>query len=258
MYGQVDTSTTDERGRVPSDIAATIRDTRVAEQWERYDTILIGPGAAALDDGWFNTWADFANSSQLTWFSGRSTAVGPAWTNQPNERTDWAQDIWQTLVEFIAPAGLADFADTQVDATYTPWVFMNDLPNMLTLRMQLAESDDILKIPSCHAPSGFGLTNTSTASSATPVTFPGVQGQAHTSNGFKWPEPVMLAAKSKMTVFGQIDNTIANLLRVLPGPGNDIVPLSESTTFTRPRYYGIRITMRGPRYLQLRGARSSA
>lgn len=264
MYGQDEITpedvaqATDNRGVIAKSMAARIRRMRAAEQWERYDAIVVGPGAADRSRGWFNTWADFANADQLAWFSGRDTAAGQSYVNQGSERTDWAQDLYQTHIEFLPPPGIADIEEDSNDGQITPTLFTELLPAQLSIRVVLSESDEIAKAPANHFPSGFGVTGSQLAAAAAPMVLPGSQGQPHVSNSWKWPEPVMLAAKAKITVFGLLDDPIRTLLRNLPGPGNKLVPIGGGVTQSMPNWYTIKITHRGPRYLQLRGARSSA
>lgn len=247
----------DKRGIVPPAEAEQFRRARVAEQWERYDTICIGPGARDRDDGWFNTWADFAAADQLEWFAGRSTNVGRSYTNQTSERTDFAQDFYQTNIEWIAPIGLGQFQQNQNDAQIIPLLFLHDLPNQMAFSMIMADADEIAVAPGSHFPAAFGVTDSFMAGLASPATLAGNQGDTHVSNSWKWPEPIMLAAKSRQVMRARIDQPVRNLLASIPGPDNLLVPAGEANV-PYPNWYKIRITHRGPRYLQLRGARSSA
>jgi len=247
----------DARGLLTPSEVEQLRQTRAAEQWERTDTICIGPGANAIDNGWFNTWAAFSAADELVWFSGRSSNVGRSYCNQLVERTDWAQDIYQTLVELIPPVGIQDIESDANDALISPLLFMQELANQLNLVVRLAESDDIASAPASHYPAGFGTAFPAISAAAAPVVVPGANGQPQIRNGWKWPEPIKLAAKSKLTVIGRVDNPLRGLLAAMPGPGVKHVPVTGGE-FDYSNFYRIRITMRGPRYLQLRGARSSA
>ena len=249
---------TDGRGVIASAVASQIRELRAAEQWERVDSIVIGDGAANRSRGWFNTWVDFANADRLQWFSGRDTAVGESYVNQQTERTDWAQDLFQTMVEFIPPVGLAAIEEDNNDAEITPLIFAQLLPNQLALRVVLADSDEIAKAPATHFPAGVGLAQAQISALNAPGVLPGVNGDPHISNGWKWPEPVMLAAKAKITVYGTVDDPVRAMFRQLPGPGFKLIPDGQGGQIRMPNWYTIKITHRGPRYLQLRGARSSA
>jgi hypothetical protein len=161
------------------------------------------------------------------------------------------------LIEFVAPPGLSQFASSANDAQLLPLLFLGDLPNQMAFSMIMADADEIAVAPGSHFPSGFGVTNMFMDALAAPATIAGTQGDAHVSNGWKWPEPVMLAAKSRCVMRARIDQPIRGMLANIPGPGNILIPAGE-TNYVYPAWYRIRITHRGPRYLQLRGARSSA
>lgn len=257
----VGTQSATPRGYMREDVAAQIRETRVAEQWERYDSIVIGPGANALDAGWFNTWADLANADELVWFSRRSSAVGTSFTNQQTERTDWAQDIYQTGIEFLAPPGLGDRESEVVDEQIMPLLFTKILPGQMSFRVRLADADDISIAPGSHYPAGYGDVGAVSDGAAAPFLSPGVNGTPHTSNTWKWPEPVMLPAQGKITAIARIDNPIRQALRGLTtSPGVKLLPPPGGVgpAVQLPNFYVIKVFMRGPRYLQLRGARSAA
>lgn len=248
----------DRRGIVAQDFAAKVRATRAAEQHERYDSVSVGAGCNALDDGWFNTWIAFSQATRFTFFSRRQEQVGYAYTNQPTERTDWAQDLFQMGIEFIAPVGIGGLETDVNDELTMPVLFTTDFPNKTSFRVKLADADEIVMAPGSHFPSGYGVEQLLVNAGAAPTAFPGNQGAAHVSNTWKWPEPVMLAAQAKITVIGEVDNPFRDLLEQLPGPGAKLVPDGEGGTITYPNWYTIKVTVRGPRYLQLRGARSAA
>lgn len=257
-FGQDLEALADNRGVIPPDAAAKIRAMRSAEMWDRYDSIVVGPTAALRSRGWFNSWIDFANADQLEWFSGRDTAAGPAYTNQNTERTDWAQDLYQTRIEFIAPPGLSDLETDVNDALTTPVLFTQQFPNLINIRVVLADSDEIMRAPASHYPAGLGPAYPFIAGAASPVALGASNGEPHVSNSFKWPDPVMLAAKAKLTVRGSIDAPLRALLQQMPGPGFKNVPIGGGNFAQVPNWYVIRISNWGPRYLQIRGARSSA
>lgn len=259
MYGQTDPQAqADQRGVIPPDAANALRRIRAGETWVRYDSIVIGQGAQNLSRGWFNTWNQFAQANRLEFFSSRDPSVGFAYCNQNGERTDWANDLYQAHMEFFAPPVPADIASDNNDAQNTPFLFMSDLPPRLSVSVKLSESDEILKVPANFIPAGHGIAYPAVAAAASPVTLPGTQGMPSVGNGFKWIEPIMLAAKSKLTVVCEIDQPIRNTLLNLPGPGTVQIPDGAGGTIEMPIWYVIRFSFVGQRYLQLRGARSSA
>lgn len=246
---------------IRGEVADYIRETRVREPWERYDTVVVGQTATEQSRGWFNNWADFAEASNIAWFTGRDNNVGNAFTNQFNERYDYAQDLYQTSIEFVAPIGFAEFASEPLDALFFPAYFAKEAPNYMAFKMELAESDNILRIPGAHAPAGAGLAGVDFDSAPAPAVYTGSNGAPLISNTWKWPEPVLIPAKGSM----KVDATIANpMKRFLQQYGNcpgvlnvPQCPAVQGQTNELPLWYFIRITHRGPRYLQIRGARSS-
>lgn len=248
----------DKRGLLLPEELAAIRKARVGEQWERIDSIVIGPGARDVEVGWFNTWAEFAAADELTLFQGRSGNSGKSLVNQRSERTDWAQTIHQTLCEYRAPVGISDLETDPNDGFFSPQMFAQMLPDYMPWRVVLAESDDMTLAPGSHYPSGFGPAYSSNDGAAAPTATPGSQGEPVISQGWKWPEPLQLAAKSSIAVVGSIDQPFRNFLADLPGPGFKEVPDGQGGVVRLPNNYFIRWTHRGPRWLQFRGARSSA
>lgn len=250
----------DKRGVLDQSELAELRRLRVGELWERTDTIAIGEGASDAAPGWFETWAAFAAASanEFVWFNGRGTSAPKALVNQLTERTDWAQTIEQTLIEFVAPPGQSDIESDPNDGFFSPQMFVSILPQFMPFRLRLAESDDMTLSPGSHFPSGFGTSYASTDGAAAPSAIPGAQGEPVITQGWHWREPITLAAKANIAMIAMINDPLRTFLAGLPGPGSKLVPDGDGGVIELPNWYFIRITMRGPRYLQLRGARSSA
>lgn len=248
----------DKRGLLTDTEFDELLKTRAAEQWERTDSIVIGPGARDVDDGWFNTWTEFAEADELVWFNGRSTNAGKSLVNQLSERTDWAQTIHQSLVEFIAPVGMSDIETDPNDGFRTPQLFVQLLPQYMPMQVKLSDTDGIALSPASHFPSGFGTSYPVQDGAAAPSAFGGNQGDPVVTQGWKWPDPVRLAAKSLIQNIAKIDQPMRRFLAALPGPGFKQFPDGQGGTVLLPNWYIIRCTHRGPRFLQLRGARSSA
>lgn len=250
----------DGESPIRGDVAELIRATRSREQWERYDSLVIARDARLRDDGWFNNFADFANASNLEWFKGRSSSIGRSYTNQSRERNDFAQDFYQFGIEFIAPIGLSDYEESDLEANFFPLYFTTVLPQKMVFRIQLAQSDTILELPGSHAPSGSGPTGLVLDQNAGPTVFAGTNGEANIRNSWIWPEPILIPAKASVSVFATVDNPARTFLTNFPNsPTAKQIPTEPPSDETIPliNEYIIRVTHRGPRYLQLRGARSS-
>lgn len=251
-------NTEDDRGVLGAAAVANLRKTRSREQWTRFDSVIIGPGAARLSRGFFDSWVDFAAADQLQWFGSRDGGAGPSYTNQLTERADWAQDLYQTRMEFISPTGMSDLETDANDGDITPLLFSHELPNTMSMNVVLAESDNIARAPAVHFPAGFGPAYSVVSGAAAPTVIAGTNGEPSVRNSWIWPEPITLAAKAKLTVTAGIDQPLRQLFANLPGPGFRNIPIAGGGVHALPNWYIIRISFVGPRYLQLRGARSSA
>lgn len=255
---------------VSPEVQADVRQLRSKEQWLRYDSVLIGPGARDIDPTFFNTWAEFVAADSILFNAGqRSANVGLAYTNQSSEREDFAQDIYQSGVEFHAPPGIQQFETDQTDALLMPLVFTQELPNRTSFRVEMADTDTIAVVPGIHLPAGVGTTGTATDDSSSDVTIPGHTGTADVRNTWNWPAPIKIPAKGQFNVRMRIDRPWKQCLsNLINSPGSKVIGIpqpgqgqggqfEESGTFSCPNLYMIRLWHRGPRYVQLRGARSS-
>lgn len=255
-FGQAEA---DSRGVVPPGLAEQLRGIRAQEAWNRFDSVCIDETVGNVP-GWFTSWALFAAADEYQWFSGRAGAVGKSYSNQLTERADWAQDIYGVSIQFIAPPGIADLETDPNDALNLPILFTQYMPRMMSFRMVLAESDEISHAPGEQYPAGYGVTYPLISNAAAPVVSAGNNGEAVVTNMYRFPEPIMLAAQAKLTVVGRLDQPMRGLLQNIVGPGAKLVPTGiPATPFHRmPNRYIIRVTAVGPRYMQLRGARSAA
>lgn len=236
---------------------------RAEEQWLRYDTICIGPGAKQVNATWFENFSEFADADSLTWNDGsRTRQVGLSYCNQSGDTEDWAQRIYQTGVDFEAPVGILGAESQSADAGAMPSLFMRTLPEMMSFTTTLQDLDDVLIVPGGHLPSVSGTSGTSQAGAGFLFNDAGQRGTADLRNSWSWPEPLEVAAKSKITVRARIDNPIKEWLRQLATvPGTKNIPIvgagGEPQITTFRNWYRIRVWHRGPRYVQLRGARSA-
>lgn len=240
-----------------------VRNLRSKEQWLRYDSVVIGPGARDADPGWFNTFAEFANADRILFNTGsRSRAVGLEYSNQQSEREDFAQDIYQTGIEFHAPPGILDTESQALDATVMPLLWVTELPNRSSFRITMADTDTIAIIPGIHAPAAVGTSQVATDDSSSNVTIGGQTGTADLRNSWTWPEPVKIPAKGQFAVELRLGEPIRQTLQGLTNtPGTktliESLPNLQVNQVEYPNWYFIRVWHRGPRYVQLRGARSS-
>ncbi len=246
----------DARGRVTN--AADVRALRSREQWERYDTVIVGAGAQDQSKGWFNNFTGFAGVSQLSWFQSRDSNVDLAWTNQKSERYDYAQDLYNCNIEFLSPAYQAEFDSLGESQKEALMIWNQELPKALGFEVLLADADIIAQGPGTAFMAGRGNSGLVATDTGSPLVSGGTNGLPVRDNAWSFPEPIMIAAKAKLTVRAYIAQPVKQLLAALPGPGMVTIPKGDGTYIESPNWYGIRITFRGPRYLQLRGARSAS
>lgn len=243
-----------------------VRGLRSKEQWLRYDSVVIGPGAREVDGTWFNTWAQFADAESIRFNSGnRSGNVGLAYTNQTSEREDFAQDIYQTGIEFFSPPGILELEQDNTDALLMPLIFGQELPRRSSFRIVMADTDTIAVLPGIHMPAGVGTSGGATVEPAADVTPSSVQGTPDVRNTWNWPEPIKIPAKGQYTTIMRLDQPWKRcLLALVNSPKNKVIPIPPEQPGQPPagevicqNWYVIRVWHRGPRYVQLRGARSA-
>lgn len=252
---------------VDAELESTVRNLRSKEQWLRFDSVVIGRGASTVDPNWFESWAEFARADRIVFNAGgRSNRVGLAYSNQVNSREDYAQDIYQSGMEFFSPIGDLRFSQNALDANFFPFYFTRELPNRSSLRVVMADTDTVAIVPAIHWPAGVGTTGQKADDSSSDTTMPGQTGTADVRNTWSWPEPIKIPAKGQFFVEMRVDAPIRECLSHFPNAPADITLQpgtfgADGTPSLPPvqcrNWFFIRCWHRGPRYVQLRGARSS-
>lgn len=243
-----------------SELENEARGMRAEESWLRFDTICIGKDAKKTDAGWFDTWEEFAKSSKIVWGKERSDA-GDSYSNLSGPQEDFSQVIFQSGVDFIAPLGIAGVESQLLDALM-PALFMKELPNQMAFHVQQANTDDVAVIPGGHMPGVSGLSGQMFNGAGSLVLDGGQTGTADVRNSWSWPTPLQVPAKSKLQVISRVDGQMRDWLLQLPvSPGTKTVPYIDSNnevaSSTLDNWYKIRVWHRGPRFVQIRGARSA-
>jgi len=253
----------DSSKRVSPDLARQIRETRVAEPFVFVDTIVIGPGARDRDPGWFNTWQQFADASEIVWHTRRNPNVGEAYTNRPTERLDYAFDLYKLGIDFYAPTGMARHELDYLDALPMPILFGDELIRCMSFSLDISATDNLLKIRGDKAPAGGASSGFFSDSSPASIIHASQNGTPQFRNMFSFPEPVMVPASATLTVTSRINDPIKGLFSQLTtSPGSKSLPLGNPAGgpqlfYTYPNWYKIAVFYVGARYLQLRSARSA-
>jgi hypothetical protein len=230
-------------GRVKN--AGIIRVLKDREQFERYDTVMIGEGQSAISKGYFDT---FQAAGKTT-----HSNVDLAYTNQTSDRYDYAQDLYTCEMEFLAPTMIEEFEEDAASTLYATQMWTQQCPQHLGMNVLLADADIIAQSPASTFLAGKGSAGAFATDSAGGIYSGGTNGTPAKGNGWSWPEPIMVTAKANLTVKGWSSQWLRDALSQMPPPGAKLIPDGSGGRVRVPNLYGIRITFRGPRYLQLRG-----
>ncbi len=243
--------------RVDSAGLGDARHWRAEEQWTRYDSVVIGPNTERTQ-GWFTNFSQFASASTLTWNDGsRKKSAGEAYTNQSGDTEDFAQLIYQSGVEFKAPVM---FGDAEADAAEPKIaaMFLQQLPDLMRFVVKLQDVDNVLTIPGSHMPGGTGTHNQFFEGGGSLQQYAGTNGPGNLGWVWNWPEPLGIPTKSKLTVNAIIDQPLSDFFKQLASFPKQKIIVTEDGEIEVPNYYIIRVWHRGPRMVQLRGARSAS
>jgi len=239
---------------------AQLRDLRASEPWLIYDSICIGPGAGDVDNGWFNSWTEFAAAGdKLKWFFG-ARKLAPKWaTNVSGEREDFSLYLYQGMFEIVVPPGVSGLDRSGVDQTVVPLLVPYLLSTFLSMQMKLGGVDVTLVLPASHLPASTGIVGGRTDGAAGPTSVPGSVGVPAAQNTWKFAEPQSIPRQGRWSMEGFLDEPARGFLRNLEGPSAKQVPavVAGGDTAVFPNWTVLRVSMRGYRNVQLRGARSS-
>lgn len=236
-------------------MAATPQREFVEQSALKWDTVCVQSNAKDFDSGWFNDFPTFAKASTIKFFVDRNSSV-PEWaTSQNSDRTDWAFEAHQMGIEFFAPAVDTIRNVNPVD-NYLAEVWTTLLPRFTSFSLRLADTDQVLKLPGCHAPGGVGPHGMIRDGSDSPIMIPPTNGIPDVANSWKFPAPIKIAMRSTAVVETRIEEPVLSLLSVVTGPGSKIYPTGPvgGAVFI-PNTYGIRVWLRGRRFIDQIGAR---
>lgn len=238
-----------------------MRQARDANAFTLFDTMFIGQGAGAADPGWYNNFQDFAIQDSIQFFQGRRSN-SLAWTNQPGERRDWQFKAQFISLEFFALyPSLGAYLSQPLDADFYPALWAQ-LCQSMSMQIAMGDAADIVwQSPLSFVPTSSAPTGTRLEGVTAPSTTIGTNGVAiKKNNSLPFPGGALdIPAKSKINMTLQIGAQMKQFLSetLLPPPGSVQIPTAAGPV-TRPQWYGCRIIMHGIRFVQIRGAMSSA
>lgn len=238
-----------------------VEDLRSEEQWLRYDTEMVGHNAKRVTASWSENLAEFANKDLLTFNDGtRTKTIGKSWCNQSGNTEDFAQEIYQSGVEFFCYVGNGRATQSAFDAVDLPTIWLSELPYCMNFSFKLQDTDEHLLVPGIHLPGLTGTNGTVVSDPGLPLVKAGHTGIASFRDGWNWPKPLQIPAKKKLVVEVLLDKPLKQFLQALDGnPStatyivNDGANPGQTKEVTRDLWCGIRVWHRGPRRVQLRG-----
>jgi hypothetical protein len=244
---------------------------RADESWPLYDTVLIGRDVPN-QPGWFSTFEAFAQETEISFFNRRNRSqVGPEYCNlDTSEQLDFAYMIHSIGVDFIAPpVGTGETEQNVFTSANSANVLMwgNDLLRHSSLQLILNQ-DEKLNIPCSACPSGIGPSGTSSLfvnqTAAPPTGAPlGPMGQytngvPHITNRWPFPQPIRVPRNHNLRAVIKLSEWARFAANRLEGPvqlfmGNNAQSPDAGSV---PAVFGIRVTLIGNRFVQLRNAQS--
>lgn len=240
-----------------------VRNLRDENHWTRYDSVVVGRGASQTP-GWFETFEQFSQVDEHIFFtSARTSSAGLAYVNTSGQSEDWRQDIYGLRVEAFSAFGWAEADSTELDSGFLPLLWSAELPRRSSGRLRLADTDDVLIQPIITTPGVVGPSGGELGAAAATATLPPGQGIADQRAGWVFPKPLQVPAKGKVTFALKVGQPLREFFSRLGAglPSSKVIALPSSgvtvPTATIPNWYVIRVSLVGPRFLQLRGARSS-
>jgi len=245
-----------------SQIDATRR-LRAVEYFPWYDSVVVGPGANDQSTSWFNSFAAMANSDRILFFRGNGRTVGLSYSNNANERLDFAYTIYGAQVDFFAPIGTVRGDSDPIDFEIMPLKWLHDLPQRLSLTVKIAGTDELFTVPAVKFPAGGGVLGQQIIDPPNQMTHPGINGLPMAQNMWVAPEPFELPASQTLTVEGKIDAPLRGTMQQLvANPKSKAIPYQQAdgqaAIYFEPNWFVIRFTFIGAAHRQLRGARSAA
>lgn len=253
---------------VDATLEETVRGLRSKEPWVRYDSVVIGPGLPNVQ-GWFANFGALAATEAVRFNDGTRTegSAGAEYCNQSGDTEDWAQNIYRTAIEFHAPFGIEEVEQSSYDEAFGPVFWTQEVPRRCITTVSLQDTDNILRVPPVMLPANLGVSNAVLGGAASIFCVPGQTGADDLRSGWTWAKPIEVPAKGKVIVTIALGKPVRTFLQQVGifAPGQKLVPMSVvgaaglivNQVVPYPNWYFIRVSHWGPRFVQLRGARSS-
>ena len=245
-----------------------------ANVWEIHDTVVISPvmyGPETSVNGWFTTFAAFAQRQDHEFFKGRSQAnCGAPYNNQQSQdRTDFAFHCKSVGLRFFAPAVMyqyTEFEGTDITTNEFSHFWQADLPNHCGFSFQVEQDEKVLcnamALPAGYGPTGGGATPGWDNYDADPgidntMAFGCSQGVPDKGNRFPFKEPIGIPRGATIKGTLWLSQYAQRILQNVVGPLSTYQGYAggEGALIRVPfgARYGIQASLYGVREVQVRG-----
>lgn len=253
------------------EVGATRGFENVGENWNYYDTVLVGAYANNMQfhDGWFSTFAAVGGAVNLPFFNVRNRNHGLAYNNQDTrDQTAFAYRIFTIGVSFFAPS--CPLYQTAVGGPVGPEVTQTqlwelELPKHASLTLQV-QQDERLAIASLMTPPGYGAIGGGVSQGDPEAAWTGAppntslwnftQGTPELTNKWGFRNPIEVPRRANISVNIQFSEYGRNLLQDLAGPNSYSFWSGGSLPgnwLYKPAFFGIQVSLGGQRLVQQRG-----
>lgn len=243
----------------------------VAETFPLFDTIAVTPDLpnfAVRPAGWFQTFAAAGNAIDWQFFNQRNIAsAGAEYTNlETRDQVAWAFVAKELMVHFFAPSAVFQ---REIDGATEAWngifsaIWEADIPKHMGIELWVNQ-DAKLRINAMMPGSGggpvvggYGSLGVETGIVSPAGTLPwsihgGGQGNALVKSCYVFPKPIEIPVKAAISVKLIPSEYVRQLLMAIPGPTT--FPIAGDLGYIyAPCFYGVRVTLKGTRFVQQRG-----
>lgn len=253
----------------------------VREPWITYDTVLIGPGMAALNRGWFNSFAQMAAANDIPFFNVRNRSVsGPQYNNQDSAEMSsfpfWCYSIGVEFLTFAigdscealrpiilnyaaaaapGPAGPPFVLESQIQNSVERQVFASMLDHS-GIKFRVAQDIKLTNV-CIHQPAGFGTDGNArmlgAGQNSLGVLSNYTNGAPHIQNRYKFLNPIEMPRNVNFNCVLEFSNYAKAVLAAMGGPETFWTDNDEEQQTAPTPVAGIRITLLGYRTVQQRG-----
>lgn len=253
------------------EVGATQGFENVGENWNYYDTVLVGGYVPSMQfhDGWFTTFAAIGAAVQIPFFNVRNRNHGLAYNNQDTrDQTAFAYRIFTIGVSFFAPScGLYQSAvpgPVGPETTQTQ-LWELELPKHASLTLQVQQDErlagPVLMTPPGYGPVGGGVSQGDPELSWVPGGAPPntalwnfTQGVPELTNKWGFRNPIEVPRRANLAVVIQFSEYGRQLLADLSGPHSyPFQSVLAGNWIYKYGMFGIQVVLGGQRLVQQRG-----